>query len=193
MNFFKSIKNNSDSGAVLTAGWQAMQQVEPRLAAAVQKLPPQLQQQAVLQYTNAIRMGKESDAAAMTTQTVRTQLAEFAKQPQQKPSSFFGNKQKPYGVEDFDRDLTPPAQSPAQQPRTFGNLSKAQPAQPDPQQAFQAVRDKYGAYNGPQEVIFPGQQAAQKELIVPNNWTIPKPEQPQPVNSNPSTFSGEQF
>ncbi len=182
MNFFKSIRNNSDSGAVLNAGWQAMQQIDPRLAAAVQKLPPQLQQQAVLQYTNAIRMGKDNEASAMATQTVRTQLAEMAKQPapQSRTDNIFARiaaRRKPYGVEDFDRDLTPPAQQEGGAISAFSGLRKfasAPDQKPSPQQAFQAVREKSNAYNGPQEVIFPWDKPAQKELSAPKDWAIPQ-------------------
>lgn len=192
----RRIANNSDEGAVLNAGWQAMQTADPRLAAAVQKLPPSVAQQAVLQYTNAIRLGKDAEAGTMATQAVRTQLAEFAKQAQaQQASGFFRRASKPYTVEDFDRDLTPPAQQDGNAIGAFAGLRKFTPA-PDPQaglqQAFQGVRDKYNQFNNAKKTDYEknllwgnpdGTPVASKELTVPKDWAVPQPNLIKPADN----------
>jgi hypothetical protein len=182
--FAKRVQNNSDPASVLEAGWSAMQQMDPRLAEAIQKMPPQVAQQAVLQYTNAIRMGKEGDASKMATDQVRASLAQFAKSPpppQQNPGIGGLRGAKPVSYEIADVDAFDNAIKPQQE--GAGGMFSARKAQmfnaaaPAANQgnAFQQVKDSYNNYNyANREVVMPDDALRQKDLSVPSDWT-PRP------------------
>lgn len=189
------INNSSDQESVLNAGWSAMQTADPRLAAAVSQMPPQVAQRVVLQYTNSIRLGKESEASASAAQAARDALAAFA-QPagNQNPSGVrkpFASKAPAYGVSDlasFDKAIAPPQQG-TQLGQNFWKSS--QEAQQKAQQqagaeAFAGVKAADAKFQGPQEVIFPGDLPAQKDLTVPTNWSLPKP--PEIQNQIPNQY-----
>lgn len=195
--FAKRVQNNSDPASVLEAGWSAMQQLDPRLAEAIQKMPPQVAQQAVLQYTNAIRMGKESEASKMATDQVRIGLTEFAKNPPAQPPQTgmgrFGRAPSAgYEISDvnaFDGAMNPP-QSKGFLPgaAAFG----AQPRTPDAAAAFKGVKDSYNKYNyANREVVMPGDALAQKDLSAPPDW-LPRPRPASDPNETTpnSNFNG---
>jgi hypothetical protein len=176
---------SSDAAAVLDAGWQAMQSADPRLAAAVQKMPPQIAQQAILQYTNAIRMGKDKEAFSMAADAARQGFSSQQQQQAQQSglqqrfrASAMGQEQSPYDLKAFESDLAA-QQQPAPQASKAGlgsfrnalgqQLDQA-PGLPPPEKALQNVREKGVAYDGPQEVIFPWDKPAQKNLTIPEGW-----------------------
>ena len=152
--------NSSDPAAVLDAGWKAMQTVDPRLAQAVAKMPPQIAQGAVMQYTNAIRMGKEAEASSMAIEAARAGLASLPAtgQPAMNASSMrkmlggaFGG-QKRYEIGDIDSFNKAIAAPPADPYQTIGRgilgkLGKSmQPKTQDNTPLYQDVRNKYDAY-----------------------------------------------
>lgn len=181
-----TLRNSSDAGEVLNAGWAAMQQADPKLAAAVQKLPPSIAQQAVLQYTNAIRSGKEAEASVLATQAIRTQLAETTNQPgaspNPKPKILSRGAANPYDLSAFESDLNQPDQKVM---RGFSSAnSKNEAMQQNNQQAFAEVKNKYGAYknNANKELIWQQPEvdlSAPKDWapVVPNNLNAPNPYQ----------------
>lgn len=194
-------KNSSDPQGVLQAGWSAMQTTDPRLAQAVVKLPPQLAQQAVLQYTNAIRSGKETEAGKIATDFIRTGLESYAQSQAAQPSqpgrvpvirfgkgSGAGSKYPIADVNAFDAYLAP---KPEQGPggllgnRFRGLVGQVQPVPVDPQKASQAIQsvkktyDEYALSGLPEEeravaqhyVYKTPDQAKLKQLSVPEDWT----------------------
>ena len=150
-------RNSSDPGAVLDAGWRAMQSADPRLAAAVNQMPPQVAQQVVLQYTNAIRLGKDADASNMAAQAAREGLAAYSQNQQgQQPRMRMGGgvlnnfkmnpqprQQAPQltDVAAFDKMLAP------QQGPAAGIGASMQPAPAPTAQTFQGVRDTFQNYS----------------------------------------------
>jgi hypothetical protein len=161
----KAAQNNTDPAAVLDAGWKAMQQADPTLAAAIGKMPPQVAQGAVMQYTNAIRMGKEAEASTMAAEAAR---AGFASMPAAAPGApaartgglrgiagrlGAGQPQFEIGdVDSFNKAIAPAAQAPSAGGFKFGRLGQAaaqrsQALQQTQQQAaFKDVKDQYDAY-----------------------------------------------
>jgi hypothetical protein len=173
---------SSDASAVLDAGWQAMQSADPKLAAAVQKMPPQIAQQATLQYTNAIRIGKDKEAFSMAADAARQGFSSQQRAQQTQQPRFLagamGQAQNPYDLKAFESDLAAQQQPAPQASKaglgSFRNALGQQPDQaPGPtlaEKALQNVRGKSVAYDGPQEVIFPWDKPAQKNLTIPEGW-----------------------
>ena len=151
-------QNSSDPAAVLNAGWQAMQSVDKRLAAAVSQMPPQVARNVVMQYTNAIRLGKQADASALAIETAKAGLSQLTP-----------NDARRYGVRDqasFDKAIAPaPAKA------GFGVIA-VNPAQQQKlsADAFKNVNSAYKKYDSSQEVIMPGDYKP-RELSLPDNWS----------------------
>lgn len=178
----QGIIGSSDTNAVLDAGWQAMQAAHPNLAKAVVGMPPQVAQGVVMQYTNAIRLGKEGEAEQRATEAAKSLLASY------KPT------EQKHGFEGLIQRLTAPQNRTGTQindTNAFdGFMSSQQQAAPQANtaQAFQGVKDKYNAYNDAQP------QGYEKDLLwgkpqydlkAPKYW-IPdsNPSGPKPVDIN---------
>ena len=204
----KAAQNNTDPAAVLDAGWKAMQAADPGLATAIGKMPPQMAQNAVMQYTNAIRMGKETEASAMAAEAVR---AGFASMQAPAPAAglkrlgFLGNRpQHEIGdVNSFNKAIAPAAQVRAPRAFNFGRLGQlaAQQQQTQQQSAFKSVKDQYDAYEmsgytDDDKKISASygmalDPAKKKTLAAPAGWSLPKPpEQSGLINNAISTYNG---
>ena len=176
-----------------------MQNFDPKLASAVSQMPPQVAHQVVLQYTNAIRMGKETEASTLASQAAKAGLDAFAQSQAAAPKagprigrlSLGMQPQTPaYGVSDsntFDKALQ---HDPS--PMVFGGsplrksgivLSAVTPAVSARQEqakleAFKNVKDKYNAYNLANQSEYEKgliwQKPKDKEITVPSNWSIPQ-------------------
>lgn len=192
------MQNSSDPGAVLEAGWAAMQQADPRLAQAVSQLPPSVAQQAVLQYTNAIRSGKDADASTMAAQHIRTSLAEMAKPQPMRASKAVARmaaggtgegapNPQPQGISSLEAFEAAMAPQPVAATRALPRFRKgpapaiAQPAAPSQPDVFQKVRDSYNNFNTANQseyqknLLWDAGPAPQKDLTVPTGWkpTLP--------------------
>jgi hypothetical protein len=212
--FSKLARNSSDGSAVLDAGWGAMQAAAPKLAKAVMQMPPQVAQGVILQYTNAIRLGKDAEASTLASQFARDSLNAYSQQPRKEPRGFGnqailskfarrlsnGGNAQPAPKMDaawFDSFMsaeeapTPQPQNPAGQGmrtprglarlvsklRDSGNLipatPAATPAAPDPNAAFQNVKNAYNSYNqagmGEYEKNLLWSQP-QRDIKVADNW-----------------------
>lgn len=159
----KAAQNNTDPASVLDAGWKAMQAADPGLATAIGKMPPQMAQNAVMQYTNAIRMGKEAEASAMAAEAVRAGFAATpapsASPASPKPRSMFGgtgSAQPQYEIGDvdsFNKAIAPQAQAPRTGMNAWGGLSgravgtrTKEQQQAQQQNAFKGVKDAADNY-----------------------------------------------
>jgi hypothetical protein len=180
---------SSDSSQVLSAGWEAMQAVNPRLAAAVQNMPPEIAQNVLLQYTNAIRLGKPESANEMALTAARDMFANY--KPPETPTSLMQSAM-------FGKSLTRNVTGASNQINDYGSLEKfmAEPTEqsawsgsgftlmgkvrqtPEQQQAaaFGKVNDAYSAYNNQQDEYSKNLlwgKPADRDLTLPANGQMP--------------------
>lgn len=168
------VKNSNDEASVLNAGWSAMQQADPNLAGAVQRMPPEVARGVVFQYTNAIRSNQDDKASELATQFAREQLALYAQnnpqssnpvRPARKVLGRSSGMQPPQigNTDALDSFMANPTPFQNQQSQTattsiprpsmfaksFKSLAAAKqpPAPKDPREAFDQVRNQYQAFN----------------------------------------------
>jgi len=168
------VKNSNDEASVLNAGWNAMQQADPNLAGAVQRMPPEVARGVVFQYTNAIRSNQDDQASALAMQFAREQLASYAQNNSQssKPvgpirfslgKSSGGSSSTIGNLDAFEKFMASP--TPFQKPQsntatTSGSrpnmlakvirsaaAAKQPPAPKDPREEFDKVRNQYQSFN----------------------------------------------
>lgn len=200
--------DSSDESSVLSAGWEAMQAANPNMAAAVTKMPPQIANNVVLQYTNAIRMGQIDQANDMAINAARDSFASYA-QPEAKKvagprigKALAQSQTNPEMITDFasfESMLNAPQANTAK-PSPFGpvarkinsTLGASKPqAQVNPQAAFSKVQDQYQKFNqakwGDYEKALVWGRPKDRDLTGTGSW---RPAEPAPGNVNSNPFGG---